>query len=1034
MIRPQEDISDLETATDPTLRIVPQKNMSRERSEQGVVQLPNVQDHAQDEAEEDIIPPAAEGAGPSSKTLNEEDEVEGEQAYLEEDFEGPEPGEAAGDPEGPDSLEEEGGDNRAQTSASAKDQPAQEEETIHLTDLEAITVGNRFYNDLDALHRMRMEQEVHLEEVQSTRNALFELQQKRDQLEFVRTNLSEALSNNDLEALNNLYQTVDGIEASIGDHLEQRGSSTRAHNIEIDQALDELESETDPAIDSALNDIPIEDLMQLINTLPPDDLANNPALAQLLQLKDMYETRQSQLQQLQNLREQYAANEMRAEEQIGLFAERQKELSALKMDFEDVKQQRDAPKPNILQQLRDQLENGPDEGQDLPFFATVKPTASTQAQASEITALQDELRMLQELKQNLDEKKRAMYASANVDQRESTSATVRHVETSTPAHKTRNIEAAGAPVRGHQQNSDMQNEEMADRHWMSGIGQLMDRLSLASVKDGVSQTPAKKIVANLFGMSADNGVKQDHQQQRRAGKQPESPEEMEGQEEKAHIERGMQELLQQMNTIEQARVHATGPQKVQLDDLYSRLEAQYNELKEVQEKLGYFRRMLAMQQAAGEPDQLAEEEEDIQSEVVPQSQPQQSEAIRAQMPTRTAWVERAKVDEHAIDDETTQEQARPVWHAQASSSKKEDQIEPHVKQLFEAHKDKIYRCAASLISQQECDPNFLIQMFKGAEKLGSPYLRQRLLLFLDELLEESEAFESAKKVSGPMADDTPPEKFGVDKGKKADLSGEAATPAQVNPAVPRRRWQRSAAPSPSISPQRPDESAPFKETRGRSPTPRERQEDIDDEEDIVKETIARVISYISRLPTSTFQPAHLTAIRHLVVDLVDASMGISSWPPVHQGFSVCLDGLLRDFENGDVVETGGSLVDAVADAVEELEQEYLVRLAREIEEGSFEDEQLAALSGQADPQEWAAMADAIRRVEQTAESDGSVSGDSQGAAAWSRQQERHHQRTSNQDENASGGQDIPKGRYCVFPRRCLASAGARVTEPTSLRC
>ena len=62
---------------------------------------------------------------------------------------------------------------------------------------------------------------------------------------------------------------------------------------------------------------------------------------------------------------------------------------------------------------------------------------------------------------------------------------------------------------------------------------------------------------------------------------------------------------------------------------------------------------------------------------------------------------------------------------------------PHYR-LFESRKDEIYKSAASLISSLESEPYFLMSLFKKVSKMNSSYLRQKLLLVLDELVEEQE--------------------------------------------------------------------------------------------------------------------------------------------------------------------------------------------------------------------------------------------------------------------------------------------------------
>jgi hypothetical protein len=58
--------------------------------------------------------------------------------------------------------------------------------------------------------------------------------------------------------------------------------------------------------------------------------------------------------------------------------------------------------------------------------------------------------------------------------------------------------------------------------------------------------------------------------------------------------------------------------------------------------------------------------------------------------------------------------------------------------LFETHKAEIYKGAASLISSFESEPYFLLTIFKKLKMLDNSYLRQKLLITLDSLLDEKQ--------------------------------------------------------------------------------------------------------------------------------------------------------------------------------------------------------------------------------------------------------------------------------------------------------
>lgn len=50
--------------------------------------------------------------------------------------------------------------------------------------------------------------------------------------------------------------------------------------------------------------------------------------------------------------------------------------------------------------------------------------------------------------------------------------------------------------------------------------------------------------------------------------------------------------------------------------------------------------------------------------------------------------------------------------------------------MFEALRDTIYSEVATLISQNECRPHFLIELFHELQLLNSDYLRQKALFAL----------------------------------------------------------------------------------------------------------------------------------------------------------------------------------------------------------------------------------------------------------------------------------------------------------------
>ncbi|KAJ3211114.1 hypothetical protein HDU67_004771 [Dinochytrium kinnereticum] len=99
-----------------------------------------------------------------------------------------------------------------------------------------------------------------------------------------------------------------------------------------------------------------------------------------------------------------------------------------------------------------------------------------------------------------------------------------------------------------------------------------------------------------------------------------------------------------------------------------------------------------------------------------------------------SWVEPARVNEVAVDE---------VGHEDAFSKEvgaRSDvpDVDEYLKRLFHHVKDPIYRGAAGVIAKHEPEPYFLLQLFRNVLKLDTPYLRQRFLIAVDDIMGERE--------------------------------------------------------------------------------------------------------------------------------------------------------------------------------------------------------------------------------------------------------------------------------------------------------
>ncbi|KAJ3083964.1 hypothetical protein HDU99_004479 [Rhizoclosmatium hyalinum] len=126
-----------------------------------------------------------------------------------------------------------------------------------------------------------------------------------------------------------------------------------------------------------------------------------------------------------------------------------------------------------------------------------------------------------------------------------------------------------------------------------------------------------------------------------------------------------------------------------------------------------------------------------------------------------SWVEAAKVDEMEVEElkraneivqarlkasaaaeAVAQSTVRKIEQCGTAEGQNQHVLDGYSKRLYNQVKDSIYRGAANTISKYENEPFFLVNTFKGLQKLDSPYLRQKFLLLLDSVLEERDQINS----------------------------------------------------------------------------------------------------------------------------------------------------------------------------------------------------------------------------------------------------------------------------------------------------
>ncbi|TPX69421.1 hypothetical protein SpCBS45565_g02406 [Spizellomyces sp. 'palustris'] len=806
----------------------------------------------------------------------------------------------------------------------------QQEETQVQDDDESVEEIHRLdvIEGLDVLERMKEEQGEQLVELERTKKALMELQRKRIELEFIRSTIVDALGRNDIQALEDLNAQVAGLE-------DDHNKTAMTAFIEDAKALASEEylttssfcprsSNPSPDIKS-VDSAELDDIMKAIDSISSSDLEVNPALKQLVELKQMHEIRDTQLRQLQTLREQYELNEERANEQLGVFAERQAELEELRDQFASVKamtgyEDSDDIVPGEQGAARQALEILADaDGQD----------------HSRVAALRRELAFLEDIKRGMDAKKKALQDAYPAENIAVASADQHSKLRSAMPGQLRVAEAAHVHFQ--------QNEDPRELNTNLALEELMERLKAASVAgNGKMDHAEQRVPSHLQYYARDD-------EQGAAQSVPEDVSDADIQ----NIEQGMQEVLAQMGTVEKAREMATDDQKQQFDDLFARLKGQLGELVQVQNKVTYFRNLLKTQASVGHSSSPQE-----RNMVQVQSAPSRGRAGNGQSNTNSkslgpnfpvghnllpydhrsaspgqyrsvevdqtvqglnqykegqfgenrgdvSWVEAAEVDEYDIKEEV------PDAYAEESNmigNDMEPSITPEAKRLFDQCKDKIYRCAASLISKHETEPYFLLQLFRGAEKLGNTYLRQRLLLALDDVLEEAEGLERERGRGEERST------------KTGDLRGGSGV---VREQGVRRRRERSAAPSPS--PGMSVDRHVDQPDRLTAPAPNNiwiPKLDVRDPDDLIGNIINNIVTYISRLPTPLFTSSSLYVIKLTVLSVL-APFLHRNYPtveraPIVNAVGRILEESLSKYINGTALELESEVVDEVIGALDEV--------------------------------------------------------------------------------------------------------------------
>ncbi|KAI8996062.1 hypothetical protein BC832DRAFT_305019 [Gaertneriomyces semiglobifer] len=491
-----------------------------------------------------------------------------------------------------------------------------------------------------------------------------------------------------------------------------------------------------------------------------------------------------QLASFQHMKEKYEHNQRDAQEQMLIFQQRRKDLEELKAQFEEMKA------------LMENVDGGDSASPSRPQTQQSRDTPKDPL--LEMRVLQRELERLNHVKTDMEAKLRSHYniieSTSSSDSRSETHSPLRGVEAveNSGIHTEleqlmrrlvqASVEESGlyglnvpskASVQGDQAQSPAQSARRTEPQQLQFAQQ---NTSTTHSKQTIS--PKKPLMRNL-NMNIEDGTDSYMDSSRSRGREELTI---------GRIDEEMRKIFMEMQTINQLRSVASGAHREQFDRLYSHLQSQLDELTEVQNQAAYYQQ-ISEKQSGGhiesqDQEQLNFEEEARRGFAALNNQPLPEDTLptaadRAGMNTLQSAAQGSHLavsssDAYApVNHEPTTNKLRSRFastdqygahgyhpvpsHAHSEASRLEHEAwvedgeyetypvpqrppdshtENASKQLFNQYSDKIYRHAAYVISQFEAEPYFLLQIFRGLERCSSGYAKQRLLLALDDIVEE----------------------------------------------------------------------------------------------------------------------------------------------------------------------------------------------------------------------------------------------------------------------------------------------------------
>ncbi|KAI8916584.1 hypothetical protein DFJ77DRAFT_345233 [Powellomyces hirtus] len=490
----------------------------------------------------------------------------------------------------------------------------------------------------EILCQMKKEQAIQLQEVQTTRLALLELQKQRVQLEYARSTIVAALESGDLDALEKIKamdsmgdEEVDEVE--IND-LMQNAKDLGVAREALSNAMDQQHAVT-PGVSSGHS-------FAHRNREPENDESPRSKTDAILSPGTKNGGNQCLQELMMRFHQQYNEEEPHWDEmerqelfqswdQLQGLKEQVMEAAAAVVD--------DMGEPDVASSVNTGpfspeqfarhgdtcLTIGPDEES-----SHVRPYVDMQHQ--QVAALRQELRMLQAYKATLDAHQNDFTArNARRPHADASSDSLTTLVRNSP-------EKMSTAVRPQLQHDDLAELSPSNlrRHARvliakSGDGStdaLIERLMDASVRERMQKSSREGPQPVLPGNSPEGGpenrsegnfqaitqktghvpgIRKDVTHGTRSNERTADPVfkatpsidrrvlDVRADIDAERVEQGMHDILENMRTIQKARHVATGAQRVQFDALFERLQSQLSELQQVQTNVSYFRDLVRQQ-------------------------------------------------------------------------------------------------------------------------------------------------------------------------------------------------------------------------------------------------------------------------------------------------------------------------------------------------------------------------------------------------------------------------------------------------------